>query len=101
MQITNNSQGPRGVNALVNKQPTTVILHPGETRDLTLVDEDCPVFSGMVQSRDFLVEQPQAAGPARKALSEDSPQTVMIQDDKSEKSDKSDKAAADDKSAKK
>jgi 2-keto-3-deoxy-galactonokinase len=100
MQITNNSEGPRGVNALVNKQPVTVILHPGEMRDLTLVDEDCPVFAGMVRSRDFLVEQPQAAAPARKVVNEDGP-PVMIHDDKAEKSDKADKVMADDKSPKK
>jgi hypothetical protein len=100
MQITNHSQGPRGVNALVNKQPVTVVLQPGETRDVTLVNEDCPVFAGMVQSREFLVEQPQAAGPARKSVNEDS-QPVLIQDDKAEKSDKADKPAVDDKSAKK
>lgn len=100
MQITNNSEGPRGVNALVNSQPMLVVLQPGESRDLTLVNEDCPVFAGMVRTRDFLVEQPQAAGPARKVVNEDGP-PVLIQDDKSERSDKADKPAADDKSAKK
>jgi hypothetical protein len=101
MQITNHSEGPRGVNALVNKQPVTVILHPGETRDLTLVDEDCPVYSpAWSSSRDFLVEQPQAAAPARKVVNEDGP-PVMIHDDKAEKSDKADKVMADDKSPKK
>jgi hypothetical protein len=97
MQITNNSEGPRGVNAWVNKQPVTVILQPGETRDVTLVDENCGVFAGMVRSRDLLVEQPQAAGPARKVVNEDGP-PMLIKDDKHEKSDK---AESDDKAQKK
>jgi hypothetical protein len=55
------------------------------------------VFAGMVRSRDLLVEQPQAAGPARKVVNEDGP-PMLIKDDKHEKSDK---AESDDKAQKK
>jgi 2-keto-3-deoxy-galactonokinase len=81
MQVTNNAEGPRGLNALIKGKPQTIVLERGESRDVVLADESCPVFAGMVRSRDFLVEQPKAAGPAPAvALNEDRAPTAIADD---------------------
>lgn len=59
MKVKSEAAAPRGINVMVDGKPGQMLIHPGETVDVELVDPRDKVFYGMVAKRELLLEEQQ------------------------------------------
>jgi hypothetical protein len=65
MIIKNTSPGIRGINIVGEDDMVALMINPGETTaDVILADPKCPVFLGMVASRELEVQEAPAPAAA-------------------------------------